>query len=280
MAYPACAVAFVGGVPSLFPAGAPLPGGTAAASAADAQIKVELKTEPDLDAMFEGDGLSDSPARGERLQYYTVAATARGGQHMQVKASGRLMAVKVPATIRVGQPFQFSVAAHAPASGVAVTAVEEQEQAEEQHAVPENEHDDDDDDAEEEEEDELWSGRPVEPALIRRLARQAGVTEPAQSMIRRVRREEDGREEEGSTDEERQASRKRRRTTSEPKPLRSGRVPKPTARAMEGEEGEEEEQEEEGEEESDYEEEPRPRKRRRAAAAGDGSGNPRRASSA
>ena len=95
MAYPACAVAFVGGVPSLFPAGAPLPGGTAAASAVDAQIKVELKTEPDLDAMFEGDGLSDSPARGERLQYYTVAATARGGQHMQVKASGRLMAVKV-----------------------------------------------------------------------------------------------------------------------------------------------------------------------------------------
>ena len=43
MAYPACAVAFVGGVPSLFPAGAPLPGGTAAASAVDAQIKVELK---------------------------------------------------------------------------------------------------------------------------------------------------------------------------------------------------------------------------------------------
>ena len=65
MAYPACAVAFVGGVPSLFPAGAPLPGGPAAARAADAQIKVELKTEPDLDAMFEGDGLSDSPARGE-----------------------------------------------------------------------------------------------------------------------------------------------------------------------------------------------------------------------
>eukprot|EP01045_Picozoa_sp_COSAG04_P006723 COSAG04_NODE_337_length_16405_cov_652.804060_11_plen_632_part_00 len=47
---------------------------------------------------------------------------------------------------------------------------------------------------------ELWSGRPVEPALIRRLARKAGVTESAQSMIRRARREKDDEEceEEGS----------------------------------------------------------------------------------
>eukprot|EP01047_Picozoa_sp_COSAG01_P129335 COSAG01_NODE_58776_length_304_cov_0.600000_1_plen_63_part_01 len=62
------------------------------------------------------------------------------------------MVVKVPATIRVGQPFQFSVAS----------------------------------------------------------ARQAGVTEPAQSMIRRARCEKDGREEEGSTDEERHASQPRK----------------------------------------------------------------------
>ena len=72
----------------------------------------------------------------------------------------------------------------------------------------------------------------MEPAPIRRLARQAGVTEPAQSLIRRARREEDdedrGEEAEECSTEQRPTPqpRKRRRTArkSKPKPLRSGRV--------------------------------------------------------
>ena len=55
------------------------------------------------------DSPSPPSARGEQLQYYTVRATVPGGQHMQLKANGRLKKVKVPATIRVGQSFQFSV---------------------------------------------------------------------------------------------------------------------------------------------------------------------------
>ena len=48
-------------------------------------------------------------ARADQLQYYTVRATAPGGQHMQLKANGRLKKVQVPAKVKVGQSFQFSV---------------------------------------------------------------------------------------------------------------------------------------------------------------------------
>eukprot|EP01045_Picozoa_sp_COSAG04_P001434 COSAG04_NODE_48_length_31217_cov_204.046758_15_plen_1201_part_00 len=83
---------------------------------------------------------------------------------------------------------------------------------------------------------ELWAGRAVEPALVRRLARQAGVTESAQSLIRRARREKDDEdcEEEGSAEERptpQPRKRRRRASEPEPKPMRSGHVPKPTAKA-------------------------------------------------